>query len=190
MAQLSKRNRAQRRLEQAVQQNIQFAAGARLTVEQQVSSGPLPDPEILRRYDEVHSGLAERIVRLAETEADHRRGLENKIVTAQATDIRDGRIEARIGQACGLAIAITLIGCGTLVTLKGYPWAGMGLNGATLVSLVGVFVYGRAHKPDTKPQEEPQAKPGERSLTKPTKPTEGAGHKVPEPSAPTIRPTP
>ncbi|MCL1986926.1 MAG: DUF2335 domain-containing protein [Firmicutes bacterium] len=49
--------------------------------------GPLPLPETLADYEQVLTGLAERIVVMAENEAAQRHGVENKIVKA---NLRDG----------------------------------------------------------------------------------------------------
>lgn len=43
-------------------------------------SGPLPSPETLHEFEQVLPGLAERIVRMAEQEADHRRLVERRLV--------------------------------------------------------------------------------------------------------------
>ena len=42
-------------------------------------SGPLPPPRQLREYEQALPGLAERIVRLAEAEQDHRHGIINLV---------------------------------------------------------------------------------------------------------------
>lgn len=39
-------------------------------------SGPLPHPQTLRQYDEVLPGAAERILRMAEKQQDHRIGMD------------------------------------------------------------------------------------------------------------------
>lgn len=43
-------------------------------------SGPLPAPEDLKRYDEVVAGAAERILRMAEENAEHRRQMERRVI--------------------------------------------------------------------------------------------------------------
>jgi uncharacterized membrane protein len=39
-------------------------------------SGPLPPPELLRKYDDLHPGLAERIIVMAEKEAEHKKMID------------------------------------------------------------------------------------------------------------------
>jgi uncharacterized membrane protein len=43
-------------------------------------SGPLPPPEILAQYNEIVPGAAERILKMAEEQSAHRRGLEDKTI--------------------------------------------------------------------------------------------------------------
>src|SRR5438046_632249 len=71
--------------------------------------GPLPQPEILKAYQDLLPGLAERIIAMAEDEAAHRRRIEEKIVNGQLQEARRYRRSEWIGQVCGLAIGITSI---------------------------------------------------------------------------------
>ena len=44
-------------------------------------SGPIPHPNILRQFEEVIPGSAERILKMAEKEQEHRHEFENKIIS-------------------------------------------------------------------------------------------------------------
>jgi uncharacterized membrane protein len=44
--------------------------------------GPLPPPEVLGQYEQLQPGFADRILRLTESEATHRRKLENNTLRA------------------------------------------------------------------------------------------------------------
>ncbi len=46
-------------------------------------SGPLPHPEILSGYEKVLPGSADRILKMAEKQQDHRTSIENKLVNAE-----------------------------------------------------------------------------------------------------------
>ena len=50
-------------------------------------SGPLPHPDLLRKYDSTMPGSAERIFRYVEQEAEHRRVLE---LTALGAEVDSG----------------------------------------------------------------------------------------------------
>ena len=49
-------------------------------------SGPLPPPKVLEAYDRLVPGAAERIMKMAEQQSEHRRGLEKTVVEAGARD--------------------------------------------------------------------------------------------------------
>lgn len=102
-------------------------------------SGPLPPPEILEQYNKIEPGFANRICRMAESEAEHRRALENYAVKADYK-------EARLGQIFAFLIGVITIGCGAWVANSGNPAAGGILSTVGVVGLVSVFIYGRKHK--------------------------------------------
>ena len=43
-------------------------------------SGPLPHPDMLRKFDDVVPGAAERIIKMAEDQSNHRKDLERKVI--------------------------------------------------------------------------------------------------------------
>lgn len=45
-------------------------------------SGPLPHPKILQKYEAVEQGLANRIVKMAEDQENHRQKIEKQLVTS------------------------------------------------------------------------------------------------------------
>jgi uncharacterized membrane protein len=57
-------------------------------------AGPLPHPEILRRYNEIIPGSAERIFSQFELQSAHRRTLEMKVISSNAFSQRFGSISA------------------------------------------------------------------------------------------------
>lgn len=94
--------------------------------------GPIPQPEVLREYDRVLPGLAERIVAWTENEADHRRTVERSLVQLSW---------GGLWVAFVLALA-TILG-GMVLAWYGRSVAGVvGIVGA-LAGLVIVFLAGR-----------------------------------------------
>ena len=102
-------------------------------------SGPIPQPEVLRDYEHVLPGLAERIVRWTEDEASHRRAVERSLVQLSWG-----------GLWSALLLAFTTILGGMLLAWYGRNVVGMtGVMGA-LAGLVIVFLAGqRRPVPDT-----------------------------------------
>ena len=98
--------------------------------------GPIPPPNILSAYDQVEPGLANRIVSMAEDEAIHRRGIENRVVAAQI-------LETTLGQILGFGIGTITIGGGVISSIYGSAILGTGICTVGVVGLVSVFIYGR-----------------------------------------------
>jgi len=53
-------------------------------------SGPLPPPEMLGKYEEICSGAADRIIKMAETQSSHRQKLENKVISSDIKNEKTG----------------------------------------------------------------------------------------------------
>ena len=98
-------------------------------------SGPLPPPEILKKFDEVVPGAAERIIKMAEEQSTHRKDLEKKVIESDIA-------RSKWGQVLGFAIAIAGLATSTLIAIYGSAIAGGIIGVGTLASLVGVFMYG------------------------------------------------
>src|SRR3990170_4198279 len=102
-------------------------------------SGPLPPPEVLEHYERIAPGTAERLLAMAESQSQHRQGLEKAVVEGNL------RHES-LGQVFAFIIALAAVS-GSLALL----WAGRSVEGltgmlGTLATLAGVFVYGRWSK--------------------------------------------
>ncbi len=99
-------------------------------------SGPIPRPSDLEHYNNIHPGLADRIMTMAETQAAHRQNLETKVVDAGINSQAKGQILAFI-------LAFTAIVGGTTLALFDKPTAGLITILTTLATYTGVFVYGK-----------------------------------------------
>lgn len=102
-------------------------------------SGPIPHPELLKKYDQIQSGFAERIVRMAEKQLDHRIECENKVVESSIS-------ESKRGQNYGLAVSLLFLIASVILGLLGHDWLAGTLGAGTLVSLVAIFITGRKAK--------------------------------------------
>lgn len=97
-------------------------------------SGPLPPPEILRGYESVLPGLADRVVKMAENQSVHRQRLESRVIWF------DG-VRSSLGLVFGLIIALAGIAAGTYLILSGNGTAGLVSLIIPLGVIVGAFVY-------------------------------------------------
>lgn len=99
-------------------------------------SGPIPPPEVLSDYDNIVENGAERIVRMAEKQSDHRMDLEKFAIKRQIT--QSGR-----GQIFGFIIALLCIGSTIFLALKGYETLAIALGTTTVLGLASIFVLGK-----------------------------------------------
>ena len=106
-----------------------------VVVQRSSFSGPLPPPEVLKRFDEVVPGSAERIIKMAEGQFAHRTELEKKVIDSDIA-------RSKLGQILGFIIAIVGLICSVIISIYGNQIAGAILGVGTLASLVGVFMYG------------------------------------------------
>lgn len=99
-------------------------------------SGPLPQPEDLKKYAQIIPNGADRIMMMAEKQQQHRMELEKKAVGEQLK-------QSKRGQVFGLLIGLTAIAGGVVCILTGHEWSGAFLGGSGLTGLVSVFVIGK-----------------------------------------------
>lgn len=85
------------------------------TVQAAVFSGPLPPPEILKQYDEISPGLADRIVSLTENQSRHRQELEKTVIRTRSRNETLGQIFAFILSLGVMGGSIWLISLGKSV---------------------------------------------------------------------------
>lgn len=100
-----------------------------------ITSGPLPHPEILKMYNDLIPGAAERIFVMAEAQSSHRLSLEKKVIYSSADDSRLGLIFAFILGIIALASSTYLISTGKQVS-------GGIIGGVYLISIVSAFIKG------------------------------------------------
>lgn len=133
-----KRKRDEALQEQAAVRGSQPQAmhGSFVRAQYSEMQGPLPPPSILAGYDEVHPGLAERIVRLAEDEAAHRRGLQTKVVDHNLV------YESR-AQRFALAAMLSIVGLAALMACLDRADAGAWVAGTVVVGVIAAFIGNR-----------------------------------------------
>ena len=118
-------------------------------------SSLLPPPALLRQYNEVAPGTAERLLSLVEAQTSHRLELEKSLI---AYDIR----RAYLGLGAAFFVALTSIVSGSLVAVNGQPWAGTAVATATVIGLVYAFlkgIGGRRDEREAKLQQLDSARP-------------------------------
>lgn len=113
-----------------------FATEVRLS-EASAFSGPLPPPDLLAEYERVLPGLANRIVRMAETEGESRRALQSRAMRL-----------SELGLASAFMIPMSALACGFYLVITDKSAAGMAIIIGAVASLTAVY-FGR-RKPQRK----------------------------------------
>ena len=119
----------------------------------ETQSGPVPPPEILKKYDEIHPGLALRLIGMAEEEAAHRRSIEKELVAIQGRDQAAYRRSELFGQIFGLAIGLAYAGGAVYAAVHGAQTAASIFGTAGVGGLVAAFIMGRHNLYKMKRQE-------------------------------------
>ncbi|CAI3328446.1 hypothetical protein CIRMBP1229_02401 [Enterococcus cecorum] len=104
---------------------------AMLTLE--MHYGPIPHPEILKKYDELDPGAAKLIIENGVNESVHRRDMEKRLLEKEIND-------KRRGQYLGFIIGLVVILAGTYLIYANHPITGTLLSGTSLLGLVGSFL--------------------------------------------------
>ncbi len=97
-------------------------------------SGPIPPPQILQQYNNIVPDAAERIIRMAEKQSDHRMGLERKVVDSNI-------IRSYLGIFIAAVIAVYGLYIAKEISINGNPWAAGIIAALDLGGLISVAIY-------------------------------------------------
>lgn len=97
--------------------------------------GPLPPPDFLERYEETLPGAAERILRMAELQLDHRHQYEDFAIKSDSK-------RADRGLLLGTLVAVMALGVAAYALFLGQPLIGAAIGIADIVGIAGVYVHG------------------------------------------------
>ena len=100
-------------------------------------SGPIPPPEQFGQYERILPGSADRILRMAEKQQDHRMEIEKEAVTKNLNHNKRGQSFGFIAMLLMLALSVLFVFNGMKV------WAGI-IGSVTIGTLVALFLSGNA----------------------------------------------
>lgn len=98
---------------------------------------PVPPPFMMRDYAKILPDAPERLFRMAESQMEHRQGLERRVVVG-------GDVRAYVGQVFALIVALVFGFFAYDLIRSGQELAGTFLGTVDLVALVSVFLVGRS----------------------------------------------
>lgn len=102
-------------------------------------SSPLPPPEVLKGYDEILPDGANKIVEIIESQSQHRKDMENRVVNEILRESKWGQLFAFILGILGI-ISATILGIYGKVVVASI------VGGGSLVGLVTAFLWGKSNK--------------------------------------------
>lgn len=98
-------------------------------------SGPLPHPKILREYNNICPGAADRILQLAEKQMEHRHDMEKTL-------IRSNSRNSFLGILFAFLLGLLIIGGGIYCVAIGRQVSGLIFGGAGLAAVIIAFIRG------------------------------------------------
>lgn len=125
-------------------------AGSRVvTTEQRLEmySGPLPHPELLKRYQEIVPDAPERILKMAEKQNEHRIEIEKKVIGGNVWN-------EHLGLFTGFGVCMYALHLGTKILLAGHEVYGFAAIVTALGTLVGALIYAKQQERRQKKHDE------------------------------------
>ena len=110
---------------------------ALMIIRSEMYSGPIPPPEALARYEEIQPGAADRILKMAEKQQEHRMALETKAIGGQVDQSKRGQLFGFILVFVCIAVAVFF------AVYFGMTAFAVTFLCVTMVSVVGLFVTGK-----------------------------------------------
>jgi len=114
--------------------------------EQQVSiqhahyEGPLPPPALLRQYDEIHPGFADRIIAGWEAETAHRHELERTVVSAEIEAQKHIPKEIKRGQVLAFVLSLFFLATGAFLAYCDKQVSGTILGSTGFLGVIASFL--------------------------------------------------
>lgn len=121
-----------------------LAAGLSLEVRRLAYfQGPLPPPQMLKEYEEVLPGSANRIIERAEKEQSHRHSISEANVDLEHKALKFAAIRTFIGQGCAFILSLVAIGGGACLIANGENAGGIASIIGALAALTTAFIVGK-----------------------------------------------
>lgn len=112
----------------------QGVSGYRL--EASAFKGPVPPPEVIREYEQILPGLADRIFKMAEDQSAHRRAMETK-------EVNSINFRALLGLVFAFIIILVVILVGAYLIYNDHPITGLVAMLSASVYIVYNFITGK-----------------------------------------------
>ncbi len=113
-----------------------------ISIRREEYSGPLPQPAMLKGFEEIVPGAADRILSMAEREQAHRHAFLEEKLKQDGKEL-EGLLRAnKISQRQAFVLVLALIGAGCFLTYLDHTAVGMTIFGTTIISVASIFIVG------------------------------------------------
>ena len=107
--------------------------GHQVKLQHTTTDSPILPAENLRQLSAIDPSLVQWVINQTELEAEHRRKQESRINVFVFT-------ERLSGIAAGTFVALFGLALGGYLILNGHDWAGLGISGVSLTTIVSILV--------------------------------------------------
>ncbi|MBI2095892.1 MAG: DUF2335 domain-containing protein [Candidatus Omnitrophica bacterium] len=115
--------------------------------------GPIPPPQVLQQYNNIVSNAAERILRMAEKQSDHRLDLEKRVVYSNVK-------KSYVGMGLAAVIALYGLHIAKEIAINGNPATAGIIATLDIGGLISIAIYNvRAQRTERKTRQETSAAP-------------------------------
>lgn len=97
-------------------------------------SGPLPHPSILQGYENILPGLADRITKMAESQSEHRKKLESRVITLDS-------VKSVLGLIFAFLVVLAGLGAGVYIYVVSKSVVAGLFSFIPLGTIVAAFIY-------------------------------------------------
>jgi len=98
--------------------------------------GIIPHPKHLEEYNKIIPDGADRILKMAEKQSEHRIDIENRVIKSQI-------FQSKLGQLMAFFIANFSLVITYFLAIKEHEWVAGILASSTIMGLVSAFIYGK-----------------------------------------------
>lgn len=129
---------------------------AQITAAASSFEGPIPPPQVLQQYSAIVPDAAERIIRMAEKQSDHRMDLEKKVVYSNVR-------KSYVGMGLATVIAVYGLYVAKEIAINGNPATAGIIAALDIGGLISIAIY------NVKSQASERGKRQESSTTPPVR---------------------
>ncbi|MGL5580535.1 MAG: DUF2335 domain-containing protein [Cetobacterium sp.] len=112
-------------------------------IHQEAYQGPLPHPDLLKKFEDITPGAAERILAMAEKEQQHRHELEKEIVTKENDNIKKEFSLKNTGLVFAFILASSIIFGGIYLLLTDKSLEGFALILGSIGMIITPFFFNK-----------------------------------------------